>query len=119
MIKMTEENLQWIELCDWVAINIFNYDCKTQHLKRESNLILRGLQRGQRIANNKHKKQCDYPCNVILMTFKANKIVIQNAIKGKIFESERNKMLYICAIVRDKIDDIYKRYLNAQKTHNV
>jgi hypothetical protein len=25
-------------------------------------------------------------------------------------------MLYVCSIVRDKINDMYSRYLNAQKT---
>jgi hypothetical protein len=50
------------------------------------------------------------------MTFKANKIQIQNAVRNKEFESERQKMSYVCAIVRDKINDMYSRYLNAQKT---
>ena len=118
-IVKTEENLQWIELCDWVATNIFNYDCKVQCFQTEACLILRGLKHGQIIANNKCKKQSDYPFNIILMTFKANMITIQNAIKNKKFGSEEQKMLYVCAIVRDKIDDMYKRFLNAQKTNKV
>ena len=50
------------------------------------------------------------------MTFKANKLKIQNAIRNKNFEDESNKMSYVCAIMRDKINDMYSRYLNAQKT---
>jgi hypothetical protein len=50
------------------------------------------------------------------MTFKANRTQILNAIKNKNFDDESNKMSYICAIVRGKLNDMYTRYLNAQKT---
>ena len=51
------------------------------------------------------------------MTFKANKLKIQNAIRNKDFEDdESKKMSYVCAIIRDKLNDMYSRYLNAQKT---
>jgi len=115
--KMTEEEkIQWKELCEWIEINIFNYDIKTQRLQKKACLILKGLQTGQNVANNNCEKFGDYPFNVILMTFKANKLKIQNAIRNKDFEDESNKMSYVCAIVRDKINDMYSRYLNAQKT---
>jgi hypothetical protein len=115
--KMTdEEKIQWKELCEWMEINIFNYDIRTQHLQKKAVLILKGLQSGQNVANNNCEKFGDYPFNVILMTFKANKTKIQNAIRNKDFEDESNKMSYVCAIVRDKINDMYSRYLNAQKT---
>jgi len=115
--KMTEEEkIQWRELCEWIEVNIFNYDIKTQRLQKKACLILKGLQTGQNVANNNCEKFGDYPFNVILMTFKANKLKIQNAIRNKNFEDESNKMSYVCAIVRDKINDMYSRYLNAQKT---
>lgn len=115
--KMTEEEkLQWKELCEWMEINIFNYDIKTQRLQKKACLILKGLQCGQNVRNNNCEKFGNYPFNVILMTFKANKTKILNAIRNKNFEDESNKMSYICAIVRDKINDMYSRYLNAQKT---
>lgn len=115
--KMTEEEkLQWKELCEWVELNIFNYDIKIQRLQKKACLILKGLKVGQNVANNNCEKYGDYPFNVILMTFKANKIKIQNAIRNKDFEDESKKMAYVCAIVRDKINDMYSRYLNAQKT---
>ena len=115
--KMTEEEkLQWKELCEWMEVNIFNYDIKTQRLQKKACLILKGLQSGQNVANNNCEKFGEYPFNVILMTFKANKTKIQNAIRNKNFEDESNKMSYVCAIVRDKINDMYSRYLNAQKT---
>lgn len=115
--KMTEEEkLQWSELCEWLELNIFNYDIKTQRLQKKACLILKGLQTGQNVANNNCDKYGDYPFNIILMTFKANKTKILNAIRNKNFEDESKKMAYICAIVRDKINDMYSRYLNAQKT---
>lgn len=115
--KMTEEEkLQWKELCEWIEINIFNYDIKTQRLQKKACLILKGLKVGQNVANNNCEKYGNYPFNVILMTFKANKTKIQNAIRNKDFEDESKKMAYVCAIVRDKINDMYSRYLNVQKT---
>ena len=115
--KMTEEEkLQWSELCEWLELNIFNYDIKTQRLQKKACLILKGLQTGQNVRNNNCEEYGDYPFNIILMTFKANKTKILNAIRNKNFEDESKKMAYICAIVRDKINDMYSRYLNAQKT---
>lgn len=115
--KMTEEEkLQWKELCEWLELNIFNYDIRTQRLQKKACLILKGLKVGQNVANNNCEKYGDYPFNIILMTFKANKTKIQNAIRNKNFEDESKKMAYVCAIVRDKINDMYSRYLNAQNT---
>ena len=42
--KMTEEEkVQWKELCEWLEVNIFNYDIKTQRLQKKACLILKGL----------------------------------------------------------------------------
>ena len=117
-MKITEKNKDWMELCKWVEINIFNYDINNnQRLQKKSCLILRGLTKGQDVANNNLDTYGEYPYNVILMTFKANKSLILNSIKNKDFEDdESNKMFYVCAIIRNKINDIYSRYLKAQKT---
>jgi hypothetical protein len=116
-MKKERKDSSWLELCEWVELNIFNYDInKGQKLQKKSVLILRGLEKGQNVRNNNCEEYGDYPDNIILMTFKANKIQILNAIRNKNFESEANKMSYICAIVRDKLNDMYSRYLNAQKT---
>lgn len=114
-MKKDVDNKEWYELCAWVETNIFNYS-KEQKLQKQASLALRGLQKGKPMGNNNIEDNGLYPLNVILMTFKANKTQIQNAIKNKSFDSERNKMLYVCSIVRDKINDMYSRYLNAQKT---
>ena len=106
---------QWKELCAWVELNIFEYET-TQKLQRQACLTLDGLRKGQVVSNNGHDTYGEYPIEVILLTFKANKIQILNAIRGKNFESEDKKMRYICVIVRDKLNDVYTRYLNAQKS---
>ena len=114
--KLPKKNKDWLELCEWLEIDIFNYNVPHQRLQTDACLVLMGLQRGKDVANNNTEDNGFYPFNVILMTFKANKTRIQNAIRNKKFDSERQQMTYICAIVRDKINDMYSRYLNAQKT---
>lgn len=112
---LPRDNEQWRELCAWVELNIFEYE-PTQKLQRQACLTLEGLRRGQVTANNKQDTYGEYPLNVILLTFKANKNVLLSALKGKNFESEDKKMRYVTAIIRDKINDVYTRYLNAQKS---
>lgn len=112
---LPRDKKQWNELCAWVELNIFEYE-STQKLQRAACLTLEGLRRGQVTANNKQDTYGEYPLNVILLTFKANKNVLLSALKGKIFESEDKKMRYCCAVIRDKINDVYTRYLNAQKS---
>lgn len=114
-MKKDIDNKEFFELCAWVETNIFDYS-KDQKLQRKAALALRGLQKGKSMGNNSLEDNGLYPLNIILMTFKANKIQIQNAIKNKDFDSEFKKMLYVCSIVQDKINDVYSRYLNAQKT---
>lgn len=118
MEKLSErKDKDWLELCEWIEVNIFNYDiAKNQRLQKKACLILKGLRKGQNVANNKCQTYGDYPDNIILMTFKANKTQILNAIRNKNFENESNKMSYVCAIIREKLNDVYSRYLNAQKT---
>lgn len=68
------------------------------------------------MANNSHEMYGEYPIDVIFNTFKANKYVILKAIKGKTFNSEDQKMAYICAIVSSRINDMYTRMKNAKKS---
>ena len=109
------KNKEWLDLCSWVELNIFNYD-KNQKLQKAACLVLKGLTTGQCIANNNCQTYGEYSYDVILMTFKANKDKILRAIANKDFESERNKMSYVCAIVRNDINNIYTRMKNAEKS---
>lgn len=111
---MTEEYKAWKELCSWVETEIFGYD-ENQKLQKGAILRLKGLSSGQAVANNKHEKYGNYPCNVILATFKINKEKILKSIANKNFTSESNKMAYICAIVRNNLNDVYTRMNNAKK----
>ena len=114
--KIPRKDQDFRNLCEWLEINIFNYHVPDQRLQTDACLVLIGLRNGKAVANNLTEDNGYYPWNVILMTFKANKNLILNSIKGKNFQSERSKMTYICKIAQDKINDIYGRYLNAQKT---
>lgn len=108
-------NQEFWELCLYVEKEIFGYE-SNQKLQKKAALRLRGLAKGQNIANNSFEQYGEYPYNVILLTFKANKNQIINAIRGKKFESEERKVAYVSAIVRDKLNDMYTRYLNAKKS---
>ena len=112
----SRKDKEFRELCEWLEINIFHYDVSVQRLQTDACLVLQGLRKGKAMGNNLIEDNGCYPWNVILMTFKANKTQILNAISGKNFDSERQKMTYVCTIVRDKLNDVYTRYLNAQKT---
>ena len=114
--KLPRKDQDWRDLCEWLEVNIFNYHIPEQRLQTDACLVLHGLRKGKAVGNNLTEDNGCYPWNVILMTFKANKLQIQNAIRNKDFDSERRKMTYICTIVRDKLNDMYSRYLNAQKT---
>lgn len=115
--KIPRKDQEFRDLCEWLEINIFNYDItKGQRLHTEACLVLVGLRNGKSVGNNLTEDYGYYPWNIILMTFKANKNTILNSIKGKDFKSERTKMTYVCKIIQDKINNIYSRYLNAQKT---
>lgn len=108
---------EWKELCEWIELNIFEYDiANKQRLQKNACLVLDGLRKGQNIANNSAETYGEYPLNVILLAFKANKFKILDGIRGKNFETEENKMKYICAIVRSNLNDVYTRYLNSQKS---
>ena len=109
------KDAEWLDLCEWVEREIFQYDSIT-HLKTKACLVLQGLKKGQPFANNNKQTYGDYPYKIIKMAFIAHKYTILDAIRDKDFKgSELAKMKYVCAIMRDRIDDVYLRYINAQK----
>ena len=109
------DNQAWKELCSWVEREIFGYD-GNQKFQKNAILRLKGLSTGQVIANNKCEKHGNYSFEVILTAFKVNKDKILKSIVGKEFTSEENKMAYVCAIVRNNINDVYMRMNNAKKS---
>lgn len=113
--RMTpEEKIQWNELKSFVEKEIFGYD-ENQKLQKGAMLRLRGLLRGQVVANNAQEVNGVYTCEVVLTTFKIQRRKILNAVQNKDFESEENKMAYVCAIVRNRLNDVSSRLQRAKE----
>ena len=112
---MATDNQAWKELCSWVETEIFGYD-GNQKLQKNAILRLKGLSTGQVFANNKCEKHGNYSYDVVLVAFKVNKDKILQSIAIKEFTSEENKMAYVCAIVRNNLNDVYTRMNNAKKS---
>lgn len=112
--QLQRDKEEWLKLCAWIELNIFEYDSK-QKLQKKACGVLDGLRKGQNVANINIPMNGEYPMEVILMTFQIYKDSILNSTRKKEFNSEEDHMKYVCAIVRNHINDVYTRYLNAQK----
>ena len=110
----SRKDAEFRAMCAWIERELFNYNGTDQHLHTKACLRLQGLRRGQNIANNKHDEYGNYSVECVFNTFKANKLIIQNAIKGKDFADEYKKMAYICAIIEVRINEMYLRMKNAE-----
>lgn len=108
-------NDDFFALCYYVEKEILDYE-PNQKIQKKAVLRLRGLSSGQNIANNHCQEYGEYPYEVILIAFKIYKNQIKNGLKNKNIEGEENKLAYACAIVRDKLNDVYTRYINAKKS---
>lgn len=108
-------NEEFLRMCSWIEKELMGYT-GTQRLHKTACLRLQGLRKGQEVANNSQMMYGEYPLDVVFNTFKANKYIILKAIKGKTFGSEDQKMAYICAIVSNRINDMYTRMKNAKKS---
>lgn len=100
----------WNSLYDYVK-EILNYD-KNQKLPSFLILRLRGLKKGQFVANKNNTAISDYPYEVIRLTFALKKDSIQYAIRTKDFKDEKHKINYIMTIVESSLNDVYKSYMN-------
>lgn len=114
-IIQDKKNNEFLQMCSWIERELMGYT-GTQRLHKNACLRLQGLRKGQHVANNSCEMYGEYPVNVVFNTFKANKFVILRAINGKTFETEDQKMAYICAIVSNRINDMYTRMKNAKKS---
>ena len=101
------------EMCAWIEREIFGYD-ENQKLQKMACLKLQGLRSGKVVANNNTENNGNYSIDVIWNTFRANKLLILKALKNKTFSSEQAKMGYVCAIVREHLNDMYQRMKNAE-----
>ena len=116
MARMTkEEKVEWDELYQYVKVKIMKYN-DDQALSKQMVLKLKGLQRNQYVANNNQEATANYSFKVILYTFKAYSQQIDRWVSTHSFTDENHKFNSILCIVREHINDVYKRFLNAKKT---
>ena len=108
-----KKDVDFKEMCAWIEREIFGYD-ENQKLQKMACLKLQGLRSGKVVANNNIENNGNYSLDVIWNTFRANKLLILKALKNKTFSSEQAKMGYVCAIVREHLNDMYQRMKNAE-----
>jgi len=110
-----QDKKEWDDLYAYVKKEILGYNDE-QNIPKNIVLKLKGLKHGKHMENNWVKDMANYSFEIILLTFKLNKSVISKALYGKTFKDEYSKMLYICAIVENNINDVYLRVNNARKS---
>lgn len=105
---MKESWDEWDEMCQYVKKEIMGYD-ENMKIPKYIILRLRGLQKGQFLANNNIKPMASYSSKIILLTFKFKKMDITKSIQRKQadFKDEKHKFNYIMSIIESSINDVY------------
>ena len=108
-----EEKEQWDELYSYVK-GLMGYDDKTS-LSRTEVLKLKGLTRGQFIANNNQQELAEYSFYEILVTFKICKFDIIRGFRSNSFKSNGHKFNYMIKIVEGNLSTVRERLKSRQK----
>ena len=108
-----EEKKQWDELYSYVK-ELMGYDCKTS-LSRTEVLKLKGLTRGQFIANNNQQELAEYSFYEILITFKVCKFDIIRGFRSNSFKTNGHKFNYMIKIVESNLSTVRERLKNRQQ----
>ena len=112
--KMSEEEKkQWDELYSYVK-GLMGYDDKTS-LSSAEVLKLKGLTRGQFIANNNQQELAEYSFYEILVTFKICKFDIIRGFRSNSFKSNGHKFNYMIKIVEGSLSTVRERLRNRQQ----
>ena len=112
--KMSEEEKeQGDELYSYVK-GLMGYDDKTS-LSRTEVLKLKGLTRGQFIANNNQQELAEYSFYEILVTFKVCKFDIIRGFRSNSFKSNGHKFNYMIKIVEGSLSTVRERLRNRQQ----
>ena len=112
--KMSEEEKKdWNELYSFVK-GLMGYDEKTS-LSRTEVLKLKGLTRGQFIANNNQQELAEYSFYEILVTFKVCKFDIIRGFRSNSFKSNGHKFNYMIKIVEGNLSTIRERLKNKER----
>ena len=114
--RMTKKELEeWETLYEYVRKNIMGYD-EHQSLSKQMVLRLKGLQTNKFMANNNIKDTANYSYDIILNTFKFCMPEIKKCLSINRFADESHKFNYILRIVEPKINDVYMRMKNVEKS---
>jgi hypothetical protein len=110
---MTKErdNQDWIELCEYVKKEVLKYNDEMK-IPRYLILRLRGLAKGQFMANKNTKAYAEYSYKTILYTFKICKAKFLQC--GIQYKDEKHKINTLMMFVEDEINDVVFR-LNKTK----
>ena len=112
--KMSEEEKKdWNELYSYVK-GLMGYDDKTS-LSRTEVLKLKGLTRGQFIANNNQQELAEYSFYEILVTFKVCKFDIIRGFRSNSFKSNGHKFNYMIKIVEGNLSTVRERLKSRER----
>ena len=112
--KMSEEEKRdWNELYSYVK-GLMGYDDKTS-LSRTEVLKLKGLTRGQFIANNNQQELAEYSFYEILVTFKVCKFDIIRGFRSNSFKSNGHKFNYMIKIVEGNLSTVRERLKSRER----
>lgn len=118
-VKKEPENLEWLELCDYVKKEILRYDDNMKFPKSLA-LKLQGLKKGQYIANKYIPEGACYDDRTILYAFKfcKNKIVDYLDKNESKIKDENHRINIILKIVEPEINDVYMRLKQNKNQHD-
>lgn len=102
------EKEQFDKLYQYVKKEILLYD-DSQKIPSSLVLRLKGLSFGKLVENKSQKDTAHYSYDIILITFKLNKVKITSALDTMNFNDETHKFNFICKIVADDLNNVYTR----------
>lgn len=117
IVEDTKEN--WDEMCEYVKKEILGYDDNMKFPKMLA-LKLRGMKKGQYIANNNIIKDANYSNQCLMLTFKMNKMYLKSVLNNnKNIKDESHRINLMLKIIGDKLNDTYLRLKQIEQTANV
>ena len=111
----SEEKKNWEELYNYVRKTILEYD-ENQSLSKQMVLRLKGLSTSKFFENRLHEDKSNYSFNVVLNTFKFWPPEIEKSVQRITFKDENNKFNYILKIVESKLNDVYIKMKNTERS---
>ena len=114
--KHTQLNkIAWDSLVRYVKYKVLKYNVE-QKLSNSIISKLKELSYGRIMGNKNHNANCYYSYDDILLGFKYSYFEIEKAIMYKSFDSDLQKIKYICAIVKNNINDAMGKLENSKKS---